>query len=180
MALKPCRECGKEVSSSAKVCPSCGIANPVPENAAHNTLAGFAVIILVSVGLFFYGTREGSDPPPSPPAKAPTPKTEAEKKHDAASSMAAAGAKMLRDATRDPQSFKLESAIITSDNAICYSYRAKNGFGGTNVLEAVWTHDRKKFVSSEQEGFVTAWNRECANKSGSDQASNIRLLMSLE
>jgi hypothetical protein len=29
MAMKPCRECGKEVSSAAKTCPQCGIARPV-------------------------------------------------------------------------------------------------------------------------------------------------------
>lgn len=29
MALKPCRECGQEVSRKAKVCPQCGIRKPV-------------------------------------------------------------------------------------------------------------------------------------------------------
>lgn len=28
MALKNCKECGKEVSSSAKKCPHCGVKNP--------------------------------------------------------------------------------------------------------------------------------------------------------
>ena len=28
MALKPCRECKKKVSTEASVCPSCGVPNP--------------------------------------------------------------------------------------------------------------------------------------------------------
>jgi hypothetical protein len=28
MALKPCRECGKDVSDEAKTCPSCGLNHP--------------------------------------------------------------------------------------------------------------------------------------------------------
>jgi len=28
MALKPCRECGKDVSEEAKTCPSCGLNQP--------------------------------------------------------------------------------------------------------------------------------------------------------
>lgn len=28
MALKPCKECGKEISDSAKTCPNCGVADP--------------------------------------------------------------------------------------------------------------------------------------------------------
>jgi len=31
MALKPCRECGREVSDQAEVCPNCGIKGPVSE-----------------------------------------------------------------------------------------------------------------------------------------------------
>jgi len=29
MALKPCRECGKEVSTEAKSCPHCGVPDPL-------------------------------------------------------------------------------------------------------------------------------------------------------
>jgi hypothetical protein len=31
MTLRPCRECGKEISSEARVCPICGIKKPVAE-----------------------------------------------------------------------------------------------------------------------------------------------------
>tara|TARA_Y100000310_G_C20239983_1_gene604180 strand:- start:82 stop:453 length:372 start_codon:yes stop_codon:yes gene_type:complete len=31
MALKPCRECGTEVSTEAETCPSCGVKTPTKE-----------------------------------------------------------------------------------------------------------------------------------------------------
>ena len=31
MALKPCRECNKKVSTEASVCPSCGVPNPTED-----------------------------------------------------------------------------------------------------------------------------------------------------
>ena len=48
MALKPCRECGQEVSDQAETCPHCGIKNPgQPNGAAPQT----------------------AKPPPAPPPK---------------------------------------------------------------------------------------------------------------
>ena len=32
MALKPCRECNKKVSTEASTCPSCGVPNPTAIN----------------------------------------------------------------------------------------------------------------------------------------------------
>ena len=32
MALKPCRECNKKVSTEASVCPLCGVPNPTKAN----------------------------------------------------------------------------------------------------------------------------------------------------
>lgn len=33
MALKPCKECKKEVSTSASKCPHCGVRNPTTSTA---------------------------------------------------------------------------------------------------------------------------------------------------
>ena len=46
MALGKCRECGRECAKTAKVCPGCGVANPVKGS------AGAAVLGLVFLGLF--------------------------------------------------------------------------------------------------------------------------------
>lgn len=45
MALGKCKECGRECAKTAKVCPGCGVANPVKGS------AGAAVLGLVFVGL---------------------------------------------------------------------------------------------------------------------------------
>jgi hypothetical protein len=36
MALKPCRECKKKVSTQASTCPSCGVPNPTAKNTKNN------------------------------------------------------------------------------------------------------------------------------------------------
>jgi hypothetical protein len=50
MALKPCRECNQEVSTSAKVCPHCGVDRPV-----RSSPYGCAIVLLVLVGLVMLG-----------------------------------------------------------------------------------------------------------------------------
>ncbi|KMZ13793.1 hypothetical protein BHUM_02689 [Candidatus Burkholderia humilis] len=50
MALKQCRECGTEVSDQAKVCPKCGIKNPVKR---MSLMAKFGIGLLV---IFFIGS----------------------------------------------------------------------------------------------------------------------------
>lgn len=47
MALGPCRECGKQVSMAAKVCPSCGIEYPAGKPAIDS---GFGANALSCVG----------------------------------------------------------------------------------------------------------------------------------
>lgn len=52
MAMTTCKECKKEVSDRAKVCPHCGAQKP-GERWWH-ALAGFAVLIIVGTGAYFY------------------------------------------------------------------------------------------------------------------------------
>jgi len=56
MALKPCRECGKEVSSEAKVCPNCGITSPTTDTAAAKKgcigCLGVVVVVIIAASLF--------------------------------------------------------------------------------------------------------------------------------
>jgi RNA polymerase subunit RPABC4/transcription elongation factor Spt4 len=52
MALKPCRECKKEVSTEATVCPHCGTPKPTtPQQTWKDTLVGLIVVIVVVGGL---------------------------------------------------------------------------------------------------------------------------------
>lgn len=47
MALKPCKECKKEVSTSAKTCPHCGVKNPGVST--KDSLIGLGVLVLIVV-----------------------------------------------------------------------------------------------------------------------------------
>lgn len=51
MALKSCRECGKEVSTEAKTCPHCGVEKPTtPQPTAKDTITGLVFLVLVVAG----------------------------------------------------------------------------------------------------------------------------------
>lgn len=45
MAMKPCRECGHEVSTSAKTCPNCGVRHPAGSKGAVLGCLGLLVLI---------------------------------------------------------------------------------------------------------------------------------------
>jgi hypothetical protein len=50
MALKPCRECGQQVSTDAETCPHCGVRSPTDRAAAGKRTAG-VVSWLVVLGI---------------------------------------------------------------------------------------------------------------------------------
>lgn len=58
MALKPCKECKKEVSSSAKVCPHCGIKDPGV--GLKETLLGMAILAVI-FGVLFVSCSSSDD-----------------------------------------------------------------------------------------------------------------------
>lgn len=77
MALAPCRECGKQVSTQAPTCPNCGAARPVeaPKKAVWPfvvAIGGAAVLWQLAVGSpgSTSPTERGAPPPPVQPAKA--------------------------------------------------------------------------------------------------------------
>lgn len=52
MALKPCRECGREVSTEAKSCPNCGAENPVKKQSIGQKRVGTGTGCLIILGIF--------------------------------------------------------------------------------------------------------------------------------
>jgi hypothetical protein len=64
MALKKCKECGKEVSTEAKACPNCGAKPPGRTSA----FTWFVLFALTAVAIYFLG----SDPDTTPAGKAKT------------------------------------------------------------------------------------------------------------
>lgn len=72
VALKPCSECGAQVSHTAKTCPKCGVKTPVKN---HRTIWLVFLLFLLLL-LVFIASRHPSDTSPSSPpsAEQPAPK----------------------------------------------------------------------------------------------------------
>lgn len=177
MSLITCKECGNAVSSKAATCPKCGVRIARKPMGCGTLIAVIFVGSIVIAGL--PGPSKTVDTPSAEATtkkKEETPEQKAEReKKDAAVQRATAGAVVLKKAMRDPDSFKLESAlVIDGTGAVCYEYRAKNGFGGTNVGKAVLASDGKTFRTNQNDGFSRLWNKECAGKTGIDAATAIR------
>lgn len=84
------------------------------------------------------------------------------------------GGATLKKSMRNPDSFKVESALaMETTGAVCYEYRAQNGFGGMNMENAVLTATGD-FKTESMDGFSRLWNKNCANQSGYEYAKYIR------
>lgn len=67
MAIKPCRECGSDVSAEAKSCPRCGVLGPVapdPEVQRRVTLQ-LAAVVIAGILLVALCARTGTDGGPT-------------------------------------------------------------------------------------------------------------------
>lgn len=159
MALIQCKECGREVSTKAKNCPGCGATMP-------RRTSRFTWIMAALFGFALVAFRSGvSESHKTESAKSPE-----QRAHDQLMaqlySRGQQGANTLRKSMRNPDSFSLEETFAsTGPGAICYTYRAQNGFGGMNREQAV-LRKSGKFVSSKDSGFTNAWNADCAGQDG--------------
>jgi hypothetical protein len=89
---------------------------------------------------------------------------------------AVAGAQQLLRHLRDPESLKIVSVVVTDKNGMaCIEYRARNGFGGVNRERAVYI--LLALITESDKGFVTAWNRWCANMSGTEEGPYVSVLI---
>lgn len=166
--MRTCR-CGNQVARNAKACPRCGCrftSGLVKLLAVFIVAAATIGIIGAIIGAASSGNGSSAQPGPSAAEQA------MKQKDDAKFQFGVEGAKQLRDSMRNPDSFKMTKALIMEDGAVCYSYRSQNGFGGMNDGQAVLA-PRGKFKSDESAGFVTLWNKECANKTATDKTWEI-------
>ena len=189
MALTKCKECGKEMSSQAKVCPHCGY------KPKRTSLVTWAVLILIiaAVGSSWQASQRAEEeaaeraraeaarvaamtPEQKKAAAAAKAKEEAERKRqDVAVQLATQGAKLLKKSMNNPDAFKLDSAlVIDKTGAVCYEFRGQNVFGAIVRGKAALSPDGKRFLTNTDEGFATHWNRYCAGKRGSEYATAIR------
>ncbi|WP_255368720.1 hypothetical protein [Polaromonas sp. OV174] len=73
-----------------------------------------------------------------------------------------AGAKVIKQGAKNPNSFSLNSAVLMADGSICYEYRATNSFNAVVPGKLVITQNNK----ATQEG--RDWNKFCGGKTGTD------------
>jgi zinc-ribbon domain len=162
MALRPCKECGQQISSDAKFCPHCG--------KKRSTTAGVGCLVLLGLLILLAAINWLNEPhggnAPSPAQRA------AAEANDAQFAHAAAGAKILHDSARNPDAFKLVQVLTMPDLTVCYTYRAQNGFGGMNVGYAVLS-PTNQLKTDEMSGFHVLWNKSCANKNGTDRTQAV-------
>ena len=151
MALKPCHECGKQISTTAKACAHCG----APPEKKTSTVT-WAVLALIVIGVAMSAFT------PSATVAPPIPKTPEEIAAEAASEArfqkTVLVAASIKKSMREPESVKWES-ILTNDDAslVCIEYRGRNGFGGM-TKEAV-SYAKGKFSQSPD-----VWNKNCGGK----------------
>lgn len=68
MALVPCRECGKEVSEEAKICPNCGVKTPSKKRHQRGLYLTIAIVLTFLAG-GAYGYYRVTAPPDMPAGK---------------------------------------------------------------------------------------------------------------
>ncbi len=167
MGMVKCRECGKEVSEQAKICPQCGIEKPVPPSKAGQYLKlGFGAVIVAGMVQCINKQdaqkaiaetelrRVESSKTPEQRAKEIAENEKAEADFQSVVSRLRA----LRALGKNPASFELVEATLMKDDTVCVVYR------GTNSFNAVVTES--KAIAKNLR--VVEWNRFCAGKSGKD------------
>lgn len=201
MALVKCPDCGSEVSDQAPACPRCGrpmkVPSPVFQTAPtpapqvkqgkparpSNHLPGwFVLVTFICLGLWLCHkvddtgpstTASASAPAPTPPTAEEKAKKEEEEKRF---QTVVLGAKSLKAAMRDPDSFVLESAFVKQDGTVCYEYRSKNGFGGYSRESAIYTPGISGLLPSSAANFAKQWNKRCAGE-GQEYAKLVKYAM---
>ena len=126
-------------------------------------LKGLAITIFAGVALAMVGaaisgnTRQYTDTRTQTELDMAAGKKMPQAKADDGMGRAIVGAAALRSAMRNPSSFVLEEVLIMGNGAACYTYRAQNGFGGTNEELAVLPAKAKHITTA-----AAAWNKDCA------------------
>jgi hypothetical protein len=153
MPLIKCKDCGHEISPSAKACPQCGA--PSPREANNAAIGCLGVIILFAVS--FFGASQCTSTPKETNATQEPPEIMTPAKAMESQRMGRAALRMglLRQHMREPESLKWEAALSDeTGDLICLRYRAKNGFGGMNVEVAIFKGDKGYDQESD-------WKKHC-------------------
>jgi hypothetical protein len=132
MALRPCRECREQISSSAKTCPKCGAKDPV--RSIFLPMIGVAMVVLLMVAIIAAPEQKSTEraraevaPPAAPATTLPTPAQRAE---------ATAGREVVswtRDCMRDAAAQSWSRGIRMHDQLVDDGFQACHG-----PIERAW------------------------------------------
>lgn len=135
MALKKCKECGKEVSTKAKECPSCGA--PVKSSSSVGCLTIIAIIFVIAM-IGSLCDNDKSDK--TSRTQTTTPKTQEEirkdqlQKHFSAWDGSHRGlTKLIKKSMNDPASYDHVETVYWDKGdhlVVKTTFRGKNAFGG--------------------------------------------------
>lgn len=151
MALIKCKDCGADVSKSAKTCPQCGAKMP-----AKTSTFTILVALLIAFGAYISLTTPSA--PPAPPVQKTSAQLAAEKKEADDFQRAVMALRLVRNNMKNPASFSPTLVGITAAGAICIEYRATNAF---NAI----VPGRFVVAGTSSGDSAAAWNQHCANKS---------------
>jgi hypothetical protein len=163
MALIKCKECGHQMSTTAKACPQCGATAPKKTGTFTKIVGG---LFAIGVAGAFFGQQDAAKkPPPTQEQKA------ADEKLGGQLVIARLAAKDLKASMKSPDSFEIKSALLMDDGATCFKYIAVNAFNVKLAGAAVWTGSKLLVEETGGNAFVAAWNKLCAKKSGRELKS---------
>lgn len=184
MALIKCAECGKDVSSEAKTCPHCGAKVVLPKKPMSKTkkiiFGALGGVILISIVATNQQEQEKAQAEqarlatlsPEQKAQEEAHKAQQEKYEE----MAKQGARKLKLAMKDPESFEIKSLIVKKNGTACYDYRATNSFNAKLQYSAVLTTIGEIFSQEHQpEKFRKVWNKDCTQPGGVDLTNSSNL-----
>jgi hypothetical protein len=160
MALKPCRECGAQVSTAATSCPKCGAGTPKKTSVLTWVIAGFAAFVVGSCVIRQNDAAQRLEAMPKAPPPSPAQIAESARK-DREINIVRVGAQRLKESMKKPETFQLTSAVMIGGTVICYEYKARNSFNDVTNGHYVITDK----LSSDK---ARDWNALCAGKSGED------------
>ena len=150
MALTDCKECGKQISTTAASCPHCG---HKPEKdkigCAQMIVISFVAILITMVVVTCASSGTSKAPTSTDPA--------AEQRFQEE-----VGALLyLKRNMKNPASFELVDFIRTPANSLCITYR------GTNSFNAITTQ-RHVINDTTNSNSAQDWANHCAGRSGED------------
>jgi hypothetical protein len=128
VALIDCKECGNKISNKATACPSCGVVLPKRVGLVGWIFAAF-------FGMWIFSMVLASSSKSTPTASPTTTKESLEKAAEIKQFAAGlATTEAIKKISREPESVRFETVTVSKDaSTICVKFRAKNGFGGTNI-----------------------------------------------